>query len=281
MHNTFLITDEAWNKILAYARTCYEMMQMEIGGMAVILKKEEGWVIEDPVILKQEVSSTICHLDKEELANWYSSMAEKYKEYLGDNLKYLWWHSHHEMGASMSGTDWDTIRKADASISLVVNNKGDYELIYRGGDPQVEAKCKLKIVNEYDNTKDIKDDIAAKVTKETTSWSSQWTNKGIKPLRQQLAQMNQSNLFEDNTFIDPNVDPFMEDVDYMDVDEKLEKIELEIDQMLDMEEPYDKVHAYVSSQNAIHGDIFDLPDKKLFDAGKYKSHTDLMSLSNV
>jgi len=280
MHNTFLITDEAWNKILAYARTCYEMMQMEIGGMAVILKKEEGWVIEDPVILEQEVSSTICHLDKEELANWYSSMAEKYKEYLGDNLKYLWWHSHHEMGASMSHTDWDTIRKANASISLVVNNKGDYELIYRGGDPQVEAKCKLKIVNEYDNTKDIKDDIAAKVTKEASSWSSQWTNKGIKPLRQELAQQqwinrNQSSLFEDNT-----VDYIMEEDPY-DIDEKLEIIQLEIDQMLDMKEPYDIVHAYVTSQNAIYGDVFDLPDKKLFDAGKYKSYVDLMSLSNV
>ena len=86
---------------------------------------------------------------------------------------------------------------------------------------------------------------------------------------------NRTNLFEDNT-----VDYIMGD-DPFDVDEKLEMIQLEIDQMLDMEEPYDKVHAYVSSQNAIYGDVFDLPDKKLFDAGKYKSYVDLMSLSNV
>ena len=45
--------------------------------------------------------------------------------------RYLWWHSHHTMGAFWSGTDQDTINEAeemsDLSFSLVVNLKEEYK----------------------------------------------------------------------------------------------------------------------------------------------------------
>lgn len=68
--NTFYIEDATWNKIIGYARTAYDMLSTEVGGMAIVKKTEnDRWVISDATILKQEVTSTICHLDQEELAN--------------------------------------------------------------------------------------------------------------------------------------------------------------------------------------------------------------------
>ena len=71
--NTIFIEDDAWNKIISYARTCYEMLHTEIGGMAVVRKnKENNWIISDPAILKQEATASICHLDQTELSIWSS-----------------------------------------------------------------------------------------------------------------------------------------------------------------------------------------------------------------
>ena len=167
--NTFYIEDATWNKILGYARTAYDMLSTEVGGMAIVKKTEnDRWVISDATILKQEVTSTICHLDQEELANWYSQMATKYfKDMENENLMYCWWHSHHTMGASMSHTDWGTIGETKDGLSLVVNNKGDFELILCSSKPiPIQVKCELKRISSIQEDAKIKEEITKLVSKE-------------------------------------------------------------------------------------------------------------------
>ena len=54
----FYITQKNWDKILGYAEEAYETEKSEIGGMSVMVEDEDGdWTLEQPVILKQEISS--------------------------------------------------------------------------------------------------------------------------------------------------------------------------------------------------------------------------------
>ena len=63
------ILRECWDKIINYAKAAYETEKCEIGGMAVVTKDKDGdWIIENPVILKQEIGATTCDLDKDHLA---------------------------------------------------------------------------------------------------------------------------------------------------------------------------------------------------------------------
>lgn len=276
MHNTFYIKEDAWNKILGYARTCYDIMKMEIGGMAVIIKDDEGkWIITDPAILKQEVSSVVCHLDKEELAKWYSEMATKYKDYIDGKLKYLWWHSHHDMTAIMSGTDWGTIRESDASVSLVVNNNGEHQLIYRGGDPSVEVECELIRINTYQEGTSLKEEIEKLVTKEQIVH----TATSFKSLRNELSNYRQQTLLDESLFDSAEIKAYNKAYEVVDetelVADDIFKIELEIDQMIDSKEPYDKLHAFLLAKNKIYGKSFDIPSKKDYESGKIQTSNDL------
>lgn len=173
--NTFYIEDKAWDKIIAYARTAYDVLSTEVGGMAVVKKEENGcWIISDPVILKQTATAAICHLDKKELSKWYSSMATDNIDYLKENkLMYCWWHSHHTMTASMSSTDDSTIAKTKTGLSLVVNNRGDSQLILSTDKPtKLEVECELLKVSTISFNANIKEDINDLVTKETNSLNS-------------------------------------------------------------------------------------------------------------
>ena len=122
------ITQKDWDKIINYARCSSQTWGTEIGGMAVTLQDKDGdWKIQDPVIMKQEVSQALCELDKTELAQYYSKMAMKYKNH---NMRFCWWHSHAEMSAFWSGTDKNTIDEyedGDLSFALVVNCKEEYK----------------------------------------------------------------------------------------------------------------------------------------------------------
>ena len=75
----FYISKENWDKIINYARAREEQTGHEIGGMAVIIKDDEGdYIVEEPVILKQTTSAATCTMDKEALANYYVEMGMKY-----------------------------------------------------------------------------------------------------------------------------------------------------------------------------------------------------------
>ena len=124
----FWISQENFDKVIAYAESAYRQFKSEIGGQLVVLEDADGdYILEDPVILKQEISSGNCELDGEQLAIHYSKMIGKH----GNNVRHCWWHSHHTMGAFWSGTDDATILSHPANdwtLSLVVNLKKEYKL---------------------------------------------------------------------------------------------------------------------------------------------------------
>ena len=103
------ITKRNLNKIIHYAQAAYDEHKAEIGGMAVCVKGEDNeWTIEDPIILKQDITATNCALDKEELSSYYLDVNNN-KKYKKKDWRFLWWHSHHMMDSFWSGTDLNAI----------------------------------------------------------------------------------------------------------------------------------------------------------------------------
>ena len=150
------IDKECWDKIINYSKAAYHTEKSEIGGMSVVTQDKDGdWLIQDPQIVTQEIGGTTCDLDKEQLAEYYTKAAIKYKD---DNFRFCWWHSHHTMDAFWSGTDLSSIDEygegeSDLSFALVVNLKEEY-------------KCRISVwkpvvihqdveVNIIDNTPDV------------------------------------------------------------------------------------------------------------------------------
>ena len=124
----FYITQKNWDKILGYAEEAYRTEKSEIGGMSIMVEDKDGdWILEHPVILKQEISSGNTVLDKDALAVYYTKQAQKMGK---KNFRFCWWHSHHTMSAFWSGTDKtaiDEFDEGDFSFALVVNLKGEYK----------------------------------------------------------------------------------------------------------------------------------------------------------
>ena len=149
------IHKECWDKIINYAKAAYHTEKCEIGGMSIVTQDKDGdWLIQEPVILKQEIGSTTCDLDKEELAKYYTQMAIKYKD---NNFRFCWWHSHHTMGAFWSGTDISSIDEygegeSDLSFALVVNLKEEYKCRVSVWKPvEIHQDVELNIIsNEPD-----------------------------------------------------------------------------------------------------------------------------------
>ena len=185
----FYIEYNDWIKILHYARarqsqivdtgTIKKELDHEIGGMLIAkLDKENDWILQDPVILKQETSGGNCTIDKTELADYYIEMVEKY----GKNIQFVWWHSHAKMGAFWSGTDKNTMKEYGSgqwSMFLVVNVKGEYKFRIQMWNP-IEAgeDIDLGFINKPDESipKEILKEVEEKCTEERYTygnWKSQ------------------------------------------------------------------------------------------------------------
>ena len=150
------IDKECWDKIINYAKAAYHTEKSEIGGMSVVTQDKDGdWLIQDPQIVTQEIGGTTCDLDKEQLAEYYTKAAIKYKD---DNFRFCWWHSHHTMDAFWSGTDLSSIDEygegeSDLSFALVVNLKEEYKCRISVWKP-VEIHQDVEI-NIIDSTPDV------------------------------------------------------------------------------------------------------------------------------
>jgi hypothetical protein len=145
------ISRKDFDKIIYFAKASVkEFNGAEIGGMAILEEDKDGdWIIKHPTILKQEVTGGTCTLDKEELANYYTKSAIKY----GDNIKFLWWHSHGTGSTFWSPTDETAIKEYSSSnwsVSLVVNAKAEYTLRvdYWKPIPAKLDELELEIVGE-------------------------------------------------------------------------------------------------------------------------------------
>jgi hypothetical protein len=150
------IQSSTWDKIIAYAQSAYDEFKAEIGGMAIAYrpsKDSDEFIIEEPAIMKQIVSSGNCVLDKEALAQYYVDTAKKHKDKI--DLSFVWWHSHHTMEAFWSGTDLTAIQEmagGNYSFSLVVNLKEEYKFRVNIWEPvQIHQDIELNIIKETPN----------------------------------------------------------------------------------------------------------------------------------
>lgn len=155
-----------WSKILTYAKLAHNgvFKHKEIGGMAVVQKDDRGdYRIIDPVILEQEISGGDCVLDKEALANYYTSMAQEH----GADIQFLWWHSHGSGGAHMSSIDDRTIEEDGSSshfsLSLVVTTKGTHELRVDTFNPiHMHETVPLNVIHENVDMGKLEDEVRTK-----------------------------------------------------------------------------------------------------------------------
>jgi len=122
----FYIAGKCWDKIQHYAKYAWKKHKSEIGGMLLAKKdKDNNYCLFEPTILKQEISMGNTELDQDSLAEYYCKMGTKYND-----IRFVWWHSHHTMSAFWSGTDLkaiDEMSNGTMSMSLVINLKEEYK----------------------------------------------------------------------------------------------------------------------------------------------------------
>ena len=207
-NSKFWISKDNWNKIIAYAESAYHQMKSEIGGQMVVVVDDEGdFILENPVILKQEVSAGNCEMEAEALAVHYSKMAGKY----GDDVRHCWWHSHHTMGAFWSGTDNSTIlenESKDFTISLVVNLKQEYKLRVQFFYPfKHEENVTLNFLEELDAKRNDKldkevEELCTKEATVVTTYSQYKPNDKINGYGQQATLWTQKDQNEVDDYND-------------------------------------------------------------------------------
>lgn len=137
----FYMPQADWLLMYQFAQLSFDKYKSEVGGMAIMYKTENGYKIIDPVVLKQVVTGTTCSLDKDAIADYMSKSAIKYSAKLNipvHEIRFVWWHSHAQMGVFWSGTDDIAIEEfsgGDWSLSIVVNCKNQYKARLELFDP--------------------------------------------------------------------------------------------------------------------------------------------------
>ena len=128
LQDMFYITEENWYKLQAWAKLAYDKDKNEISGLMTAIPQEDGrFELKDVEILKQENTGTNTDIEGQSVTDYKMKYAMKYKD---KNMKYVWWHSHHTMGAFWSGTDENEIdawENESFSLALVVNLKEEYK----------------------------------------------------------------------------------------------------------------------------------------------------------
>ena len=185
MNTEFYIEGKAWDKVINYARSAYNQFKSEIGGMMVVVKDQDGdWELKDPMIMKQVVTAGNTHLDKDELAKYYTKTAMKYSKH---EFRFCWWHSHHTMGAFWSGTDTNTINEfsdGDFSFALVVNLKEEYKFRVSIWKPlEAHEDVELNILTKEKNVpKKIEDEVKELCEAHSRSWGyKSFNNNHLRP----------------------------------------------------------------------------------------------------
>ena len=128
LNKLFYISEKDWNELQGWATIAYEEDKNEISGLMTAVPQKDGrYKISDVEILKQENSGTNTTLDGDSVAAYKMKYAMKHKN---KGMKYVWWHSHHTMGAFWSGTDENEINaweNESFSLALVINLKEEYK----------------------------------------------------------------------------------------------------------------------------------------------------------
>jgi len=127
IEDIFHISEKDWYNLQAWATIAYEEDKNEISGLMTAIPQKDGRIeVGNVEILKQENTGTNTELDGEAVSEYTMKYAMKYKD---KNMKFVWWHSHHTMGAFWSGTDEkeiDAWKNESYSLALVINLKEEY-----------------------------------------------------------------------------------------------------------------------------------------------------------
>ena len=162
----FSIKQKTWDELQSWARIAYEKDKNEISGLLIAMPDNEGnHELIFPDILKQENSGTSTELNAEAVQEWSVKMKmklDRMPRYKGRDFRYVWWHSHHTMGAFWSGTDLKEInawKNNSFSLALVVNLKQEY--VFR---VSVWSASGIPIEKHYDIPLDIERTSKIKIT---------------------------------------------------------------------------------------------------------------------
>ena len=127
LKDMFYISEKDWYKLQGWATLAYEEDKNEISGLMTAIPQEDGRIeVGNVEILKQENTGTNTELDGDAVSEYMMKYGMKYNN---PNMKFVWWHSHHTMGAFWSGTDTNEIeawRNKSYSLALVINLKEEY-----------------------------------------------------------------------------------------------------------------------------------------------------------
>ena len=168
----FNISQKDWKKVIDYAQEAYNKFKSEIGGFMIAEKDKNGdIIISNPEILEQEVTGSTTMMDKMAIADYYVKSAQKH----GTDIRFIWWHSHANMGAFWSGTDTTTMKEysnGDWSAFLVVNILEEYKFRVCTWNPiEAHKDIQLNILNLKPKiiSKAIKDSVSKLCSKPTVS----------------------------------------------------------------------------------------------------------------
>lgn len=127
LKDIFFIKEKDWYTLQAWAKLAYDKDKNEISGLMTAVPQKDGRIkVGDVEILKQENTGTNTDLDGDAVAEYTMKYAMKYNN---PSMKFVWWHSHHTMGAFWSGTDTNEIeawKNTSYSLALVINLKEEY-----------------------------------------------------------------------------------------------------------------------------------------------------------
>ena len=127
LKDMFYISEKDWYKLQGWATLAYEEDKNEISGLMTAIPQKDGRIeVGNVEILKQENTGTNTELDGDAVSEYMMKYGMKYNN---PNMKFVWWHSHHTMGAFWSGTDTNEIeawKNKSYSLALVINLKEEY-----------------------------------------------------------------------------------------------------------------------------------------------------------
>tara|TARA_R110002012_G_scaffold179021_1_gene344431 strand:+ start:705 stop:1646 length:942 start_codon:yes stop_codon:yes gene_type:complete len=127
LKDIFFIKEDDWYRLQAWATIAYDKDKNEISGLMTAVPQKDGrFKIGDVEILKQENTSTNTDLNGDAVSEYMMKYGMKYNN---PDMKFVWWHSHHTMGAFWSGTDEREInawKNNSYSLALVINLKEEY-----------------------------------------------------------------------------------------------------------------------------------------------------------
>ena len=127
IENMFYIKEKDWYKLQAWAQLSYDEDKNEISGLMTAIPQEDGrFLMGDVDILKQENTSVETDIDADSVMEYKMKYGMKYNN---PNMKFVWWHSHHNMGVGWSGTDINEInqwKNNSFSLALVINLREEY-----------------------------------------------------------------------------------------------------------------------------------------------------------